>query len=86
MVYFEILLGVAILLLIFLRILIQALENEAVMARFHRANEKLSQALEDLPYEELGVSEEVKEEVCTLLLSLLLNIFFPFPCSLCLFS
>lgn len=56
------------------------------MARFHRANEKLSQALEDLPYEELGVSEEVKEEVCTLLLSLLLNIFFPFPCSLCLFS
>ncbi|XP_034675298.1 U-box domain-containing protein 15-like [Vitis riparia] len=40
-----------------------ALENEAVMARFHRANDKLSQALEDLPYEELGVSEEVKEEL-----------------------
>ncbi|KAJ9674963.1 hypothetical protein PVL29_024086 [Vitis rotundifolia] len=40
-----------------------ALENEAVMARFHRANEKLSQALADLPYEELGVAEEVKEEL-----------------------
>lgn len=37
--------------------------NEAIMARFHNVNQKLSEALEDLPYEELGVSDEAKEEV-----------------------
>lgn len=41
----------------------QALEMEAVMGRFRSANEKLSQAFEGMPYDELGISDEVKELV-----------------------
>ncbi|GAA0161835.1 ubiquitin-protein ligase [Lithospermum erythrorhizon] len=40
-----------------------ALENEAILVRFHHVYDKLYGALEDIPYEELGISEEVKEQV-----------------------
>ncbi|XP_031384103.1 U-box domain-containing protein 15-like isoform X1 [Punica granatum] len=40
-----------------------ALENEAVMSRFHAVYDKLNQALDDLPYDELGISVEVREQV-----------------------
>ncbi|XP_031250452.1 U-box domain-containing protein 15-like [Pistacia vera] len=40
-----------------------ALESEAVMCRFHAVYDKLYQALDDVPYEELGISVEVKEQV-----------------------
>lgn len=33
------------------------------MVRFHAVYDKLSQALEDFPYVELGISDEVKEQV-----------------------
>ncbi|KAL6214150.1 hypothetical protein ACLB2K_013588 [Fragaria x ananassa] len=39
------------------------LESEAVMVRFHAVYDILSQALEDFPYVELGISDEVKEQV-----------------------
>ncbi|GMP37278.1 hypothetical protein CsSME_00009034 [Camellia sinensis var. sinensis] len=38
-------------------------ESEAVMSRFHGVYDKLNQALDDMPYEKLGISEEVKEQV-----------------------
>lgn len=41
----------------------QALESEAVMRRFHSVYEKLSHALDGMPYEELGISDEEKEQV-----------------------
>lgn len=41
----------------------QALESEAVMGRFHSVYERLSQALEGMPYDELGISDEEKEQV-----------------------
>lgn len=41
----------------------QALESEAVMIRFHSVYEKISQALDGMPYAEVGISEEVKEQV-----------------------
>ncbi|THG03029.1 hypothetical protein TEA_026246 [Camellia sinensis var. sinensis] len=34
-----------------------------VMSRFHGVYDKLNQALDDMPYEKLGISEEVKEQV-----------------------
>ncbi|KAL7237167.1 hypothetical protein ACSBR1_020274 [Camellia fascicularis] len=40
-----------------------AFESEAVMSRFHGVYDKLNQALDDMPYEKLGISEEVKEQV-----------------------
>lgn len=43
----------------------QALESEAVMGRFHSVYERLSQALEGMPYDELGISDEEKEQVHT---------------------
>lgn len=46
----------------------QAHESEAVAVRFHAVYDKLNQALDDLPYNDLGISDEVKEQV----------IFFPF--------
>ncbi|KAM1483266.1 hypothetical protein ACFX1Q_035186 [Malus domestica] len=39
------------------------LESEAVMGRFHAVYDKLSQALDDMPYNELGISIEVREQV-----------------------
>lgn len=33
------------------------------MCRFHGVYDKLYQALDDVPYEELGISVEVKEQV-----------------------
>ncbi|KAI3459958.1 hypothetical protein Pfo_016621 [Paulownia fortunei] len=40
-----------------------ALESEAMMVRFHAVYENISQAVEGMPYEELGISEEEKEQV-----------------------
>ncbi|KAI8549054.1 hypothetical protein RHMOL_Rhmol07G0321500 [Rhododendron molle] len=40
-----------------------ALESEDVMIRFHSVYEKLNQALDGMPYTEIGISEEVKEQV-----------------------
>ncbi|KAL6011929.1 hypothetical protein ACLOJK_002395 [Asimina triloba] len=40
-----------------------ALESEAVMARFHVVYDKLNQALDGIPYDEIGISDEVKEQV-----------------------
>ncbi|PON90460.1 Beta-catenin [Trema orientale] len=40
-----------------------ALESEAIMVRFHTIFDKLSQTLDDLPFDELGISDEVKEQV-----------------------
>ncbi|KAF5747233.1 hypothetical protein HS088_TW06G01414 [Tripterygium wilfordii] len=40
-----------------------AVESEATMIRFHAVHDKLCQALEDLPYDELCISDEVKEQV-----------------------
>lgn len=39
------------------------LESEAVMGKFDAVHDKLSQALDDIPYVELGISIEVKEQV-----------------------
>lgn len=40
-----------------------AFESEAVLGRFHAVYDKLIQALDDMPFDELGVSVEVKEQV-----------------------
>ncbi|GMI74424.1 Plant U-Box 15 [Hibiscus trionum] len=40
-----------------------AMESEAVMSRFHAVYDKLNQALDGMPYHELGVSVEGKEQV-----------------------
>ncbi|XVE67305.1 hypothetical protein DITRI_Ditri08aG0150000 [Diplodiscus trichospermus] len=40
-----------------------AMESEAVMCRFHAVYDKLNQALDEMPYDELGVSVEVKEQI-----------------------
>ncbi|GAA0150207.1 ubiquitin-protein ligase [Lithospermum erythrorhizon] len=47
-----------------------ALENEAILVRFHAVYDKLYEALEDMPYEELGISEEVKEQVELMIMQL----------------
>ena len=39
------------------------LESEAVMGRFYTVYDKLNQVLDEMPYEELGISVEVKEQV-----------------------
>lgn len=33
------------------------------MGRFHAVYDKLNQALDEMPYDELGISDEVKEQV-----------------------
>lgn len=43
--------------------MIQSLESEAAMIRFHAVYEKLSQALGGIPFDDLGISDEVKEQV-----------------------
>lgn len=48
------------------------------MGRFHAVYDKLSQALDDMPYNELGISIEVREQV--------ILIPFPFNFSLICFS
>ncbi|XP_031493650.1 U-box domain-containing protein 15-like [Nymphaea colorata] len=40
-----------------------ALDSEGIAARFRSVYEKLNRALETIPYEELGISDEVKEQV-----------------------
>ncbi|KAK7340290.1 hypothetical protein VNO77_20992 [Canavalia gladiata] len=40
-----------------------AMENESVMIRFQKVYEKLSQAFDDVPSEELGISDEIKEQL-----------------------
>ncbi|OVA00605.1 Armadillo [Macleaya cordata] len=40
-----------------------AFENEAIMVRFHGAYDKINQALDGMPFEELEISDEVKEQV-----------------------
>ncbi|KAK6118651.1 hypothetical protein DH2020_047564 [Rehmannia glutinosa] len=40
-----------------------ALESEAVMSRFHAVYDMIHQALNEIPYEKLGISEEVREQV-----------------------
>ncbi|OAY67439.1 U-box domain-containing protein 15, partial [Ananas comosus] len=40
-----------------------ALESEAVVGRFRMVYDNLNQALDGMPYDELGVSDEVKEQV-----------------------
>ncbi|XP_022766550.1 U-box domain-containing protein 15-like [Durio zibethinus] len=40
-----------------------ALESEAMMIKFHTVYEKLTQALEELPFDELEISVEVREQV-----------------------
>lgn len=40
------------------------MESEGVMIKFQKVYEKLSQAFDGVPCEELGISDEVKEQVC----------------------
>ncbi|GFQ01856.1 U-box domain-containing protein 15 [Phtheirospermum japonicum] len=40
-----------------------ALEGEALMSRFHGVYDMINQALDEMPYDKLGISEEVKEQV-----------------------
>ncbi|KAL9244080.1 hypothetical protein vseg_017890 [Gypsophila vaccaria] len=40
-----------------------ALECEAIMNMFHSVNAKLSQALDDIPYDDLSISDEVREQI-----------------------
>ncbi|KAL1182288.1 hypothetical protein V6Z11_A02G106400 [Gossypium hirsutum] len=40
-----------------------ALESEAMMVKFHAVHEKLCQALDELPFDEIEVSVEVREQV-----------------------
>ncbi|KAJ7966970.1 RING-type E3 ubiquitin transferase [Quillaja saponaria] len=47
-----------------------ALENEAVMIKFRTVYEKLSHAFDTLPSEELGISDEVKEQLDLMCLQL----------------
>ena len=41
----------------------QALESEAVLGRFRTVYEKMNSALDGMPYAELGISDEVMEQV-----------------------
>lgn len=45
---------------------LQALESEAVLGRFRTVYEKMNSALDGMPYAELGVSDEVMEQVNSL--------------------
>lgn len=40
-----------------------AIETEMITARFHGIYDKISQALDGMPYDELGIADEVKEQV-----------------------
>ncbi|KAL5706178.1 U-box domain-containing protein 15 [Ranunculus cassubicifolius] len=40
-----------------------AIEGEMIMGRFHAVYDKLNQALDGMPYNELGIADEVKEQV-----------------------
>ncbi|XP_075476780.1 U-box domain-containing protein 15-like [Primulina tabacum] len=40
-----------------------AMESEAVSSRFQAVYDKINHALNDMPYEKLGISEEVREQV-----------------------
>lgn len=40
-----------------------AIEAEMIMGRFHSVYDKISQALDGMPYDELGIADEVKEQV-----------------------
>lgn len=40
-----------------------AMESDAVMSRFHCVYDKLNEALDGLMYQELGISEEVQEQI-----------------------
>ncbi|XP_010266170.1 PREDICTED: U-box domain-containing protein 15 [Nelumbo nucifera] len=40
-----------------------AFESEAIVGRFHSIYDKLYQSLDSMPYKELGISDEVKEQV-----------------------
>ncbi|PIA46801.1 hypothetical protein AQUCO_01500384v1 [Aquilegia coerulea] len=40
-----------------------AIESEVIMERFHSVYDKLNQALDDMPYDELGIADEVKEQI-----------------------
>ncbi|XP_047325153.1 U-box domain-containing protein 15-like [Impatiens glandulifera] len=40
-----------------------ALESENVLLKFHHVYEQLIQALDDMPYSAIGISEEVKEQI-----------------------
>lgn len=44
-------------------VLSQALESEAVQGRFRAVYEKMNSALDGMPYSELAISDEVKEQV-----------------------
>lgn len=44
--------------------MVQVVESEAVMMRFHNVLEKLWKALEAVPFDEFEISDEVKEQVC----------------------
>lgn len=45
------------------------------MARFHAVHDKFSQALDDFAYDELGISDEVKEQACFFFL---ISVFYSF--------
>ncbi|KAL4308457.1 hypothetical protein GQ457_01G008650 [Hibiscus cannabinus] len=47
-----------------------ALESEAIMIKFHTVYVKLTQSLEELPFDELQVSEEVREQIQLMLTQL----------------
>lgn len=61
-------------------LLVQALEMESVMITFQRVYDKLSQAFDGVPCDELGVSDEVKEQVGPFHISHLYQIFVLFIC------
>lgn len=42
---------------------VQSLESEAVLGRFRGVYEKINLALDGMPYSEMGISDEVKEQV-----------------------
>ena len=46
--------------------ILQSLESEAVQGRFRAVYEKINLALDGMPYSEIGISDEVKEQVCFL--------------------
>ena len=50
-------------LFIYLFFLVQALETEVVMITFQKVYDKLSQAFGDVPCDEIGILDEVKEQV-----------------------
>ncbi|XP_030527262.1 U-box domain-containing protein 15 [Rhodamnia argentea] len=47
-----------------------ALESEAVKVKFHKVYERLNQALDALPYDQLGISDEVNEQMQLMIVQL----------------